>query len=400
MSGVLPFKHVSSLSAGHSGIDGNVLIHGDNRKVLPALQTQYGGKVKCVYIDPPYNNGEDYHYYRDKASSRLWLANIRVVLGDLKRLLASDGSLWISIDDGEMAYLKVAADEIFGRENFAGTIVWRHRKTRENRAVFSHNHEYVLVYARNVSAFKKSRNLLPVDSMFIDGKYKNPDSDPRGAWQSVSASVQAGHGVSSQFYTVVSPSGVRFDPPTGRCWVYNQRRMNREIESGNIWFGKNGCNAPRIKKFLRDAKIGLTPETLWSGDEYGTTDSAKKHLLALFPDEKRVFDTPKPEELIRQILEIATNPGDLVLDCFVGSGSTLATAHKLGRKYVGIEIGDQMANLVVRRMNAVIAGEAGGISRAVGWKGGGGYSFYRLEDPEYGKDLKQTKTNLKKGMKK
>jgi len=399
MLGDSPLKLVPSLSAGSPGSGDNILIQGDNRCVLPALRSRYGGRVKCVYIDPPYNNGDDYHYYRDKESSHAWLQNIRLVLEDLKRLLTTDGSLWISIDDGEMAYLKVAADEIFGRENFVGTVVWKHRKTRENRAVFSHNHEYVLVYARNAREFKKSRNLLPVDSKFIDGKYKNPDSDPRGAWQSVSASVQAGHGVPSQFYTVVSPAGARFDPPTGRCWVYNQRRMNREIADGNIWFGKSGCNAPRIKKFLRDAKIGLTPETLWTGDEYGTTDSAKKHLLALFPEEKDVFDTPKPEELVRRILEIATNPGELVLDCFVGSGSTLAAAHKMDRKYIGIEIGDQMSHLVVRRMNAVISGEQGGISREIGWKGGGAFSFYRFRTPDGETPSKQGKT-VAKGKKK
>lgn len=288
----------------------NILIKGDNKAILPELVSVYGGKIKCIYIDPPYNNGDSYHYYNDNTTTSAWLKDMHSVLSWLRMLLKKDGSIWISIDDKEMAYLKVEADRIFGRENFASTIVWQQRKTRENRAVFSCNHEYVLVYAKDIKAFKKSRNLLPVGEDFVDSKYKNPDNDPRGPWQSVSASVQAGHAVASQFYTIISPAGVEFDPPKGRCWAYNQEKMLREIAEHNIWFGLEGRNTPRIKKFLANAKIGLTPETLWSGDNYGTTDSAKKHLLSLFPEMENVFDTPKPEELIKQIIEIASNEGE------------------------------------------------------------------------------------------
>lgn len=203
--------------------------------------------------------------------------------------------------------------------------------------------------------------------------------NPRGPWQSVSASVQAGHAVASQFYTIISPAGVEFDPPKGRCWAYNQEKMLREIAEGNIWFGLDGRNTPRVKKFLANAKIGLTPETLWSGDNYGTTDSAKKHLLSLFPELQNVFDTPKPEELIKQIIEIASNKGEYVLDCYTGSGTTMTTAHKLGRNYIGIEIGDQMTDIVVRRLNNVIMGEQGGISKVVNWQGGGEFSYYAFD---------------------
>lgn len=358
----------------------NILIKGDNKDVLPELVHYYSGKIKCIYIDPPYNNGDSYHYYNDNTSTSAWLKDIRTVLSYLKILLKKDGSIWISIDDKEMAYLKIEADKIFGRENFAGTIIWQQRKTRENRAVFSYNHEYVLVYAKDIKAFKKSRNLLPVDDDFVKSRYKNPDNDPRGPWQSVSASVQAGHAVASQFYTIVSPAGIEYNPPKGRCWVYNQERMLREISQNNIWFGSDGRNTPRIKKFLRDTKIGLTPETLWSGDKFGTTDSAKKHLLSLFPEKEKVFDTPKPEELIKQIIEIASNENEYVLDCYVGSGTTMATAHKLNRNYIGIEIGEQMTELVVRRMNLVVNGEKGGISNMVNWHGGGQFALYNFDN--------------------
>ena len=278
-----------------------------------------------------------------------------------------------------MAYLRLEAERIFGRENFAGTIIWQQRKSRENRAVFSCNHEYILVYAKDLKVFKKKRNLLPVGADFIDSKYKNPDNDPRGPWQSVTANVQAGHAVPSQFYTVVSPTGVHHDPPKGRCWIYNEERMKREIAEGNIWFGKDGSNTPRVKKFLRDAKIGLTPETIWLADEVGTSDSAKKQLMTLFPDKENIFETPKPEELLKRIIEIASDEGDYVLDCYIGSGTTIATAHKLNRHYIGIEIGNQMSELVVKRMRKVVDGETTGISELVGWHGGGSFIFYNFD---------------------
>lgn len=373
----------------------NILIKGNNKDILPELVGEFGGKVKCVYIDPPYNNGDSYHYYNDNISETSWLKDISYVLMYLKMLLTKDGSIWISIDDSEMAYLKVAADKVLGRENFAGTIVWQQRKTRENRAVFSCNHEYILVYAKYIKKFKKSRNLLPVGEDFINSKYKNPDNDPRGPWQSISASVQAGHAVPSQFYTIVSPAGIEFNPPKGRCWAYNEERMKKEIANGNIWFGLEGLNAPRIKKFLSTAKIGLTPQTLWAGDDFGTTDSAKKHLLSLFPHQEKVFDTPKPEELIRQILEIATNEGDLVLDSYLGSGTTLAVAHKLKRNYIGIEIGEQMTELVVNRLKSVIMGEKGGISDISNWQGGGDFAYF-IFDKTQEKKLTQVPVRLKK----
>lgn len=374
----IKFSFQASCSTGNEDCQ-NILIHGDNKDVLAELWPEYASKIRCIYIDPPYNNGETYYYYDDKNNQGDWLRDMRCVLNLLKPLMSKDGSIWISIDDSEMAYLRVEADRIFGRENFAGTIIWQQRKSRENRAVFSCNHEYILVYAKDLKEFKKKRNLLPVGADFIDSKYKNPDNDPRGPWQSVTANVQAGHAVPSQFYTVISPTGVRHDPPKGRCWIYNEERMKREIAQGNIWFGRDGSNTPRVKKFLRDAKIGLTPETIWLADEVGTSDSAKKQLMTLFPEKENIFETPKPEELLKRIIEIASNEGDYVLDCYIGSGTTIATAHKLNRHYIGIEIGNQMSELVVKRMNMVVDGDKTGISESIGWLGGGRFVFYNYD---------------------
>lgn len=353
---------------------GNMIVKGNNTEVLEALHEPYSNQVKCIYIDPPYNNGEKYNHYRDERCHASWLEEITIVLERLKPLLRQDGSIWISIDDNEVHYLKVAADKVLGRKNFLTTIIWQQRTTRENRKVFSNNHEYLLVYAANPVEFRKVRNLLPPTTEQLC-RYKNPDNDLRGPWQSVSANVQAGHAVGSQFYTITSPEGRKHVPPNGRCWVYNSSRMKAEIEAGNIWFGKNGKGVPRIKKFLESAKIGLTPETLWAGKQFGTNDSAKKHFLAMFPGEA-VFDTPKPEDLLKQILEIATDEGEMVLDCYLGSGTTAAVAHKLGRQYIGVEQGDHAVEIVAERLDKVIKGEKGGISKHVGWSGGGGFTFY------------------------
>jgi len=371
---VKSLKKIKKYSCGVSSE--NLIVQGDSNDVLERLQSQFQDQIKCIYIDPPYNNGEKYTHYRDAKKHEDWICGMSNILHKLKPFLHKDGSLWISIDDSEMHYLKVAADLAFGRSNFITTIVWQQRTTRENRRVFSNNHEYILVYAKNPNKFKAARNLLPPTTE-ISSRYKNPDGDPRGPWQSVSANVQAGHAVKSQFYEVVAPNGKKHRPPNGRCWVYNKNRMNKEIKNNNIWFGKDGSGVPRIKTFLSNSKNGLTPETLWLGSDVGTTKMAKKLLLSLFPDNS-VFDTPKPEQLIKRILDIATNEGDIILDAFLGSGTSTAVAHKMKRKYIGIEQGEHIVEYVVSRMRKVIKGEKGGISQDVNWKGGGDFDFYRL----------------------
>ena len=367
------FSRIPQLSYGQTGT-GNALIQGENLRVLNTIQSRYARTVRCVYIDPPYNNQEQYRHYLDSRSHEHWLDMMVPRLQAIKPLLSTDGSLWISIDDREMHYLKVAADEIFGRENFVTTIVWQQRTTRENRKVFSNNHEYLLVYAIDQQQFRASRNLLPAGPTLLS-RYKNPDSDPRGPWQSISANVQAGHATASQFYDLVAPSGRVHRPPEGRCWIYTEEKMQREIAAGNIWFGKTGQGVPRIKRFLTHSKPGLTPETLWSAKDVGTNDQAKKQFLTLFPGEG-VFETPKPEGLIRRIIEIATEPGDLILDAFLGSGTTTAVAHKLNRSYLGIECGEHAVTYCAARLRKVIDGDETGISNDVNWKGGGGFDFY------------------------
>ena len=354
----------------------NMIIQGNNQKVLSLLNIET--KVKCIYIDPPYNNGERYEHYHDDKEHEEWIEDIKETLIKLKTLLSEDGSIWISIDDSELHYLKVAADKIFGRKNFITTVIWQHRTTRENRKAFSHNHEYILVYAKNPKKFTLSRNLLPATKEML-ARYKNPDNDKRGAWQSVSVNVQSGHSVKSQFYEIISPSGKIHNPPNGRCWAYNETRMKKEIALNNIWFGLEGNGVPRKKKFFKDAILGVSPETLWLGDDVGTTKHSKKHILSLFP-KQAVFDTPKPEELICRILEIATNEGDTVLDAYLGSGTTTAVAHKMNRKYIGIEQGNHVSDYIIKRMKKVVSGEdPGGITKLVKWQGGGNFSFLKLK---------------------
>jgi len=352
----------------------NAIIQGENHSILSALsKTEVKGNVSCIYIDPPYNNNERYFHYNDNAGHDKWLASLMLRITELFKLLQNDGSIWISIDDTELHYLKVAIDQILGRDKFITTIIWEHRTTRENRVAFSNNHEYILVYAKKPKLFAQKRNLVPLTDEVI-ARYQNPDDDSRGMWQSVSVNVQNGHAAKTQYYTITGPTGKKHTPPNGRCWASNQEKMNEEIANGNIWFGKDGNGVPRKKKFLKDGKQGLTPETLWSAEEVGTTKSAKKHILKLFKD-KPVFDTPKPEQLISKIMKIASNEGELVLDAYLGSGTTAAVAHKMKRNYIGIEEGEHAITHCVDRLKQVVDGESGGISTDVGWKGGGSFKF-------------------------
>ena len=364
----------------------NRLIFGDNLLALKALEQEFAGKVKCVFIDPPYNTGSAFTHYDDGLEHSIWLSLMRDRLEIIRNLLSEEGSLWITIDDNEAHYLKVLCDEVFGRMNFIANMIWEKRTSRENRRAFSFNHDHLFLYGKSKTEFEKTRNPLGLNDEVL-ARYKNPDNDPRGLWQSVSANAQAGHATPSQFYKLKLPSGREVDPPKGRCWLYTKERMDDEIKVGNIWFGVHGDNAPRIKKFLKDNKDkGLTPETIWPAEEVGTNDAAKKALLQLLPHVS-VFDNPKPEGLLERALHIATNPGDLILDSFAGSGTTGAVAHKMGRRWIMVELGEHCHTHIIPRMQKVINGEdPGGITQAVNWKGGGGFRYYRLAPSLLDKD--------------
>ncbi|MCW5592599.1 MAG: site-specific DNA-methyltransferase [Burkholderiales bacterium] len=363
----------------------NLLIQGDNLEALKALLPFYAGRVKCIFIDPPYNTRSAFEHYDDNLEHSQWLSMMYPRLELLRELLAEGGSIWMTLDDNEVHYLKVICDEVLGRRNFIANMIWEKRKSRENRRAFSFNHDHLLVYGKDKEAFEAKRNPLPLSAEVLS-RYTNPDKDPRGPWQSVSANAQAGHATPNQFYKMPLPSGRMIDPPKGRCWLYTWERMKQEIAAGNIWFGPTGDNAPRIKKFLGSGEDkGLTPETIWTADEVGTNDQAKKDLISLLPDIP-VFDNPKPESLIQRVLEIASSPGELVLDSFLGSGTTAAVAHKMGRRYIGIEMGEHAVTHCLPRLKKVIEGELGGVSEAVSWTGGGGVRFMRLGEPVFRED--------------
>jgi adenine-specific DNA-methyltransferase len=355
----------------------NRLIFGDNLLALKALEHEFAGKIKCIYIDPPYNTGNAFDHYDDGLEHSIWLSLVRDRIEIIKNLLSADGSIWISIDDNEYPYLRVLCDEIFGRPNFVCTVIWEKRKSRENRRVFSFKHDYVVVYAKDRPKFEQVRNPVSISQEVID-RYRNPDNDTRGPWQSVAITAQAGHGTASQFYQIVTPSGRTIDPPPGNCWRFTEQRLRELISDNRIYFGPNGNNVPRQKKFLKESEeSGLTPETIWYANEAGTNDTAKRHSNMLF--EGNGFDNPKPEELLKRILEIASNPGDWVLDSFAGSGPTGAVAHKMGRRWIMVELGEHCHTHIIPRMKKVIDGtDQGGITKAVNWKGGGGFRYYRL----------------------
>jgi adenine-specific DNA-methyltransferase len=371
-------KLIKALSSQTPQKETRKIIQGENLDVLDLLAKDYTDKVKCIYIDPPYNNGENYTHYDDSVHEE-WIVEIKKRLIKLKPLLTPDGSIWISIDDSEVHYLKVAADEIFYKNNFLTTIIWQQRTTRENRKMFSNNHEYILVYAKNKPLFTKSINKLKGNGEQI-ARYKNPDNDGRGPWQSVSLNVQAGHAVKSQFYELVSPNGKKHNPPKGRCWVCNKEKMNDLIKDGRIWFGLEGNGVPRLKKFLSESELKITPDTLWLGSDVGTNKEAKKHLIKLFPD-KEVFDTPKPERLLKRIFDIATNENDLILDAYVGAGSTIAVAHKMKRQYIGIDNGEHIIDYVVERQRLVLKGKSLGILERESDKNEG-FEFFKLTEKD------------------
>ena len=373
-------EEASDFSAGDTD-DGNMLIQGDNLDALKALLPFYAGQVKCIYIDPPYNTRSAFEHYDDNLEHSKWLAMMWPRLELLRELLSEDGSIWVSIDDNEAHYLKVIMDEVFGRRNFVANVVWQKRTSPDFRAVLGDGHENVLVCSKNASLFREKANLLPL-SENQKKEYRNPDNDPRGPWVSRDFSAQGYR--PNQMYKIVTPGGAEYYPPEGSCWKNVEDVFLNQVEEGRFWFGRDGKGVPRRKNYLSEAR-GRQSWTWWSNEEVGHNQEAKKEVNTLF-GAANTFDTPKPERLIQRILHIATNPGDLVLDSFLGSGTTAAVAHKMGRRYIGIEMGEHAVSHCVPRLRKVIAGEQGGISKSVNWQGGGGFRFYRLGPPVFDED--------------
>jgi len=350
----------------------NMLIQGDNLEALKALLPYYAGKVKCIYIDPPYNTKSAFEHYDDNLEHSKWLSMMYPRLELLRELLAEDGSIWISIDDNEGHYLKVMMDEVFGRKNFVANVVWEKKYSPQNDAKWlSDNHDHIHAYAKNKEVWRP--NLLP-RSEEMNKRYKNPDNDPRGNWKAADFSVKTYN--KNNDYMISLPSGRKVTPPASRCWGSNEEKLKELIADNRIWFGKSGDNVPSVKKFLSEVKDGSVSKTIWFRADVDDNQKAKKEVkeLAL----SSTFGTPKPEKLIQRIITLASNEQDLVLDSFLGSGTTAAVAHKMGRKYIGIEMGEHAVTHCAPRLQKVIDGEQGGISEAVKWQSGGGYRFYRL----------------------
>lgn len=359
----------------------NLIVHGDNLVALKALLPFYKGKVKCIYIDPPYNTGSAFEHYDDNLEHSQWLSMMLPRLQLLREFLSEEGSIWVSIDDDEQAYLKVLLDETFGRSNFVSNVVWQKIHSIKNDAKYlSNNHDFILVYAKNKEKVKF--NLL--DRTYeMNARYKNPDNDPRGPWQS--GDLVANEERANGYFEVISPkTGKVFNVPKGKHWVYSRENLEKMILENRIYFGKDGNAFPRKKRFLSEVMAGRKCDTWWTSDECGHNQEAKREIISIF-GKNNVFATPKPERLISRIISVSTNTGDLILDSFLGSGTTAAVAHKMGRHYIGIEMGDHALTHCVPRTKKVIEGEQGGISESVNWQGGGGFSFYELSDPVFDK---------------
>lgn len=351
----------------------NKLIFGDNLLALKALEQEYAGKVKCVFIDPPYNTGSAFEHYDDGLEHSLWLSLIRERLELIRRLITEDGTIWITVDDNEAHYLKVLCDEIFGRGNFIANVIWQKKFSPQNDAKWlSNSHDHILCYAKTKKLWRP--NPLPRNAE-MDKRYKNPDNDSKGPWASTDL-TRAEHR-DRDFWGLITPSGKEVYPAKGRSWSRPAKNIDKLKAEGRLWFGPKGDRMPRLKKYLSEMTGGITPQTIWLNGEVGNTQEAKREVLRI--DSEKVFDTPKPERLVHRVLHIATSPGDLVLDSFLGSGTTAAVAHKMGRRWIGIELGEHCHTHCIPRLKTVIEGQDPvGITKVVNWKGGGGFRYYKL----------------------
>ncbi|MCC7197800.1 site-specific DNA-methyltransferase, partial [Candidatus Peregrinibacteria bacterium] len=354
----------------------NMIIHGDNLLALKALLPEYEGKVKCIYIDPPYNTGSAFEHYDDSVEHSTWLSLMKPRLELLRMLLDPDkGSIWISIDDNESHYLKVLCDEVFGRNNFVANVVWQKKYTIANDAKWlSDNHDHVLIYARNKDIWHP--NKMPRTEE-MNARYKNPDKHFKGVWKSTPLHAKSGS-KNNRDFSFKFKNGVVWSPPVGTYPRFSEETLHRLDAGDEIWFGKDGTATPSRKTFLTELTGEGTPSpTVWLHTDAGNNHEAREEVKGF--NSENPFATPKPERLIERILNLGTKPNDLVLDSFLGSGTTAAVAHKMGRKYIGIEMGEHAYTHCKVRLDKVINGiDPGGISKVVEWKGGGGFKFYEL----------------------
>jgi adenine-specific DNA-methyltransferase len=357
----------------------NRLIFGDNLLALKALEQEFAGKVKCVFIDPPYNTGSAFEHYEDGIEHSLWLSLMRDRLEIIKSLLSDGGSLWITIDDNEAHYLKVLCDEIFGRINFSANCLWQKvYSERMDARGFSVSHDHILVYRKTArfSPIQIPKDQNSTQFNFFDeneGKYYRRRSLRKEGSESRRENRP------SMWYPISAPDSTEILPikPDGTEGRWRWKKEN-VLKQKNLleYINKEGRWEIYVKQYLEEAPT-RPPATLWPSEEAGHNHEAKLEVRAF--NYQDVFDTPKPEKLIRRVLEIATLEGDLVLDSFAGSGTTGAVAHKMGRRWIMVELGEHCHTHIIPRLNKVIDGDdPGGITKAVGWKGGGGFRYYRL----------------------
>lgn len=377
----VPYRLLDTVQHVGDPAAGNWLIQGDNLDALKALLPFYAGRVKCIFIDPPYNTKSAFEHYDDNLEHSQWLSMMYPRLELLRELLAEDGSIWVTIDDNEAHYLKVLLDEVLHRKNFISSFAWEKDQGRRGDTDISSAHDHVLAYAKNRDVWRKIRNLLPRTDAH-NARYRNPDNDPRGPWlQGDNGTAKSGS--EGLRYPITTPAGRVVVPPKGNYWRFSKENFQNALAEGRVYFGADGNRLPVIKRYLTEVQDGVVPRTWWPAEMAGTNQSAKRdHLRKLLP-EIEPFATPKPEQLIHLITHIATNPGDIVLDSFLGSGTTAAVAHKMNRRWIGIEMGAHAQTHCLPRLQKVIEGEQGGISESVGWQGGGGFRFLRLGEAAF-----------------
>jgi adenine-specific DNA-methyltransferase len=356
----------------------NMLIYGDNLLALKALEQDFSNRIKCIFIDPPYNTGSAFTHYEDGLEHSLWLTMMRDRLEILRRLLAEDGSIWITIDDNEAHYLKVLCDEVFGRGNFVANVIWQKKFSPQNDAKWlSDMHDHVIVHAKDKNLWHPNR--IPLDSKASENR-KNIDDDPRGEWVSVDYTCNKNrYERPNLFYEITNPfTSEAIWPKETAVWRFSEERHLQNVKNGFVYWGKNGKNhVPRFKNFKAILAEGQIPSTLWFHQDVGNNQEARKESLQF--NRQDPFATPKPERLFKRVLEIATSPGDLVLDSFAGSGTTGAVAHKMGRRWIMVELGEHCHTHILPRMKKVCDGiDQGGISKAVNWRGGGGFKYYDM----------------------